>query len=1377
MAILCVGWVQAQKTIYVSPSGGGNGQSEDSPIALAEAISSATRGTIIQLAEGSYKLSQALSLTDKSLSIVGSGKSNTVLQGSIELNASSSDILLSMRDLTIEGADNSSEHGIIGMIGTGPKKNKLSLTNCAINAASIVTAQTASVGIRMESSGAELTMTDTDIDVHYYGISIRNVKQKVTITNGTIIGLAAIMTSAGDLPDQKTDYSETSITVSGANLVGRAILNGFGQDYGTVVLQENYNYVTAKFNDCHITTSAIEGKDATQMSGLMIRSNSNRVTYTGGSISAANALNCQHTNYKNEDRYLHAALISLGYQDDPTVSGSNITISGTTMNHIDGSFDVFSYRTGDGKNNDHLTINNTLYAPKYGNILYGTTTADCSLLSRIANAIFGEKIILAAGTYELSSQLVIDKAITLAGEDMASTIIKATDADWETTEDSEKNLVSIEGSSSGFFKLYNLTIQDSKLNGLKVETTMYTYLENITLKNNAAAGMEVHSNVSEAKEFHTVNNGLGGVIIKGGNADQPAIFNFKSGTINEKYDKPQIWSELIDIEAWKLVSVRFGFWHVLKDTSEDGNQEMWFWTDKSLTRKYLSKSCGGSEKEDEVSVFANGYQVTVDEEDNKLIIRSEKGDTIQITKPTNATYYPVRLYGGGYEKVVGNSSITLNSGKLRNVYGGGRSDKADVQADVLNTATIHVTGTASAFLIVGGGRYYAKTNKVDINVGSESAAYTGEMGTIYVGAMDQGQTTNKQHPYEDDIYQNVNGIHEVTLDIYGGIFEEVACGGGNGYAHTVKSTVNIHDAVIGSLYGASANGRADYVTVNVFNTKITDELASVNRSRIGDLKMTFDKYCTFGEQIKTSLAAAQGWASSDTDGSVIPAMTGYVYYTFQGNNGPVMTVGPGMNTASVDLTGALAKMTKFDAGLPTNPVDEFKQFVTEYTIDRGKGWTFNNGLEMDNDIALINNGSLRVLGDCTVSTDAQLAVVLASNAHEISAINLAAGNYEGFTVSKNDITINGKKQATITGTVTVKGTDVTLREAKLLPSAETKNAISIEGYFSSLQASHNYWGNAPEFATLISGKTTPYPYYSDEEMTEEKMVQNIKIISGQEELSGLYDGCILEIKSTGMAVLKQENVIFESVTIEEGGQLKPDYQITSAASRAKKFIFKPNLENKWKALGTPFQATMMDDQDQAVELSNKDADKGIWFASLVEGKPEIEVKSTYTSAGLWAANDDEHYELHSTEDMVYLKNGSYEPVSGLQMCVNPNTYDIKLYEDVYVLSEDGQSFVLTETPTIKAFQSFVNADYNTKATLRSIGTTDPNATGNEFVVKEGYYLTTERGAIVVHTAEPMELYVVAVSGAVIYRGMVTDSQHIAVPTGIYAVNGQMVRVK
>ena len=60
---------------------------------------------------------------------------------------------------------------------------------------------------------------------------------------------------------------------------------------------------------------------------------------------------------------------------------------------------------------------------------------------------------------------------------------------------------------------------------------------------------------------------------------------------------------------------------------------------------------------------------------------------------------------------------------------------------------------------------------------------------------------------------------------------------------------------------------------------------------------------------------------------------------------------------------------------------------------------------------------------------------------------------------------------------------------------------------------------------------------------------------------------------------------------------------------------------------------------------------------------------------------------------------------------------------------------------------------------------------------DGYYVTTDRGAIVIHTPEPMDVVVIRMNGKVAYRGEVTDGQRIMVSSGIYAVNGQLVRVK
>ena len=87
-------------------------------------------------------------------------------------------------------------------------------------------------------------------------------------------------------------------------------------------------------------------------------------------------------------------------------------------------------------------------------------------------------------------------------------------------------------------------------------------------------------------------------------------------------------------------------------------------------------------------------------------------------------------------------------------------------------------------------------------------------------------------------------------------------------------------------------------------------------------------------------------------------------------------------------------------------------------------------------------------------------------------------------------------------------------------------------------------------------------------------------------------------------------------------------------------------------------------------------------------------------------------------------------------------------------------------------------DASTYSTLRSLRLGDNIVTGTQEIEPvEGYYVTTDRGAIVIHTPEPMDVVIIGMNGKVAYRGEVTDGQRIMVPSGIYAVNGQLVRVK
>ena len=179
--------------------------------------------------------------------------------------------------------------------------------------------------------------------------------------------------------------------------------------------------------------------------------------------------------------------------------------------------------------------------------------------------------------------------------------------------------------------------------------------------------------------------------------------------------------------------------------------------------------------------------------------------------------------------------------------------------------------------------------------------------------------------------------------------------------------------------------------------------------------------------------------------------------------------------------------------------------------------------------------------------------------------------------------------------------------------------------------------------------------------------------------------------------------------------------------------------------------------------------------------PEFVVDETaFGMAGLWAANGDTY--TISSEGAFEFKTLE-EPAAPTEtgtflMCSNPNTFTITLKQSAYILTTDGTSFEQEANPEIKPFQSFVLTDAKTLSTLRSLRIGDGVVTGNQTIEPvDGYYVTTDRGAIVIHTPEPMDVVVIRMNGKVADRGEVTDGQRIMVPSGIYAVNGQLVRVK
>lgn len=525
--------------------------------------------------EGTFELPQTFTL-DKSLTIEGAGKDKTTIKGHIEVNPKQGETAtLTAKGLTLEGNNNNFGHGIIGITGNGT--GKVDLTDCKISGGALK-GQTAAVGVRMESAGAELTMKNTDIDVYYYGLGLREKNQKVTINGGSITGRAAIMTSAGNLGGY-LDPTGTSITATGTTFIGKTIAQGEGESYGTIVLQEKYNGVKGEFTNCAIeTVSGIDnGKNAEkQMSALCVRSYGNTLNFSGGKLSATYAEN----NIAGINSKIHASVIQLGWHDADfkgddasTPSQNTIVLTNCELKAKEGEkYLVTTFRRDINQQYDALTINGTAYSVNAGNVLKlyqvdknGKFVDDngkvisqvkdlASLKSAIASASDGSTIHLSndiTGITESDLPIEIKKAITLEGNGYT---LSGTYTEGGGT--ALKHLLDI---TSNDVVIRNLTVEKAFRSGINVTGVTGVILENIVSRNNASVGLTVNSSEVTATNLTTNGNGwkAGVNVDKGQNVTSEPIFTFSNSSFGEAV---AIYSDLADAPLSYVVAPANSGW-------------------------------------------------------------------------------------------------------------------------------------------------------------------------------------------------------------------------------------------------------------------------------------------------------------------------------------------------------------------------------------------------------------------------------------------------------------------------------------------------------------------------------------------------------------------------------------------------------------------------------------------------------------------------------------------------------------------------------------------------------------------------------------------------------------------------------------------------
>lgn len=375
-------------------------------------------------------------------------------------------------------------------------------------------------------------------------------------------------------------------------------------------------------------------------------------------------------------------------------------------------------------------------------------------------------------------------------------------------------------------------------------------------------------------------------------------------------------------------------------------------------------------------VYANGNPITITEgsSDDKVKISVDDSDEyLEIELSKN----PV-IFGGSKNAEVSASTITMTSGKINMLFGGGYGEKTDnpTPAKIAGKTTIKMSGGTITNSLIGGGLYYSLSNAVDINL-SGTASVGAKGSWIICGGFESGVTTGTNYTTFN------NTVESVTLAIDGGTYGYIALGGTDGNkGKTGTTTATVKNAtIIGGVFGNASNGCSEAVTGTFTNCTFSKttanpiEIAAVNRGIAKKVTMTFNG-CTFPQNaadIYANLGATYRWGYNyNGSSSKVEGVPGEVTFAFDESckNVPVIGVSDGLAAADVTLTGAKAKLDKFEWNN--------NQFHTDFTIDADKTWTFNNGLGIANDVTLTKTGTLAVKGTLTVLKVDQLAMALSS---------------------------------------------------------------------------------------------------------------------------------------------------------------------------------------------------------------------------------------------------------------------------------------------------------------------------------------------------------------------------------------------------------------
>lgn len=240
------------------------------------------------------------------------------------------------------------------------------------------------------------------------------------------------------------------------------------------------------------------------------------------------------------------------------------------------------------------------------------------------------------------------------------------------------------------------------------------------------------------------------------------------------------------------------------------------------------------------AIYANGTSITVSEENGQTVVSWDGGS--QVAPNT------VSIFGGGNGGNFASSSITMNSGTVQNLIGGGIGFTEDTSAFVSNTKIVMNDGNVTN-AIVGGGYFYATvdTSNIEVNGGNIFSMQGGAIATGKISGVNYSVGT------KDDAINSKCRVTTANTIVNGGTIQSLLFGGGQGYSYTGTANLTINDGDMSKAYvtAGGSNGYTGNCTVKINGGSIY-LYQSVNRGTVESAQVklnsgSIDKFYVGGE--------------------------------------------------------------------------------------------------------------------------------------------------------------------------------------------------------------------------------------------------------------------------------------------------------------------------------------------------------------------------------------------------------------------------------------------------------------------------------------------------------------------------------------------------